>query len=88
MKKRMILIVGCIVLTAMIFRIVGTVQAAKTTTSTSTTISQSIKEKQSQIDKMEKEKSNMKKNLSDVQAIKKNLEAKKSDLAKYIEVQK
>lgn len=84
MKKRLILMAGCVALLVMIYYIVGDVQAANTTTSTNSTTSQSIKEKQAQIAKMEKERSNIKKNLSDVQAIKKNLESKKSDLAKYI----
>ena len=75
---------GCVALLVMIYYIVGDVQAANTTTSTNSATSQSIKEKQAQIAKMEKERSNIKKNLSDVQAIKKNLESKKSDLAKYI----
>lgn len=84
MKRKLILMVGCMILLAVVYRLVGSAQAAKSSTSTASITSKSIQEKQAQIEKMEKEKSSMKKNLSDVQSIKKNLESKKSDLAKYI----
>lgn len=47
-------------------------------------ILESIREKQEQISKAEKEKNGLKKNLSDVQGIKKSLESKKKDLNNYI----
>lgn len=47
-------------------------------------IAQSIKEKQEQIDQAEKERNGLKKNLSNVQQIKKGLELKKNDLNSYI----
>ncbi|MBO4515492.1 MAG: peptidoglycan DD-metalloendopeptidase family protein [Lachnospiraceae bacterium] len=48
------------------------------------TILKNIREKQDQITKAEREKNSLKKNLSDVQSIKKNLESKKKDLNNYI----
>lgn len=46
--------------------------------------SDSIREKQGEIDKMQKEKENLKNNLTDLQKMKKDLESKKSDLKKYV----
>lgn len=84
MKKKLMMIAGlalCIMLCY--YGVIG-VSAAKDTSSNSS-ISQSIKEKQSQIDKMQKERDSLKKSLSDVQAIKKSLEGKKQDLNAYIQ---
>jgi len=47
-------------------------------------ISDSIKEKQNQIDQMQKEKETLSNNLSDLQQMKADLETKKSDLKTYV----
>lgn len=85
MKKKILFLAGVITCLAFLHWNQYAAQAAKSSTSTTSYTSQSIKEKQDQIDKTEKERNNLKKNLSDVQSIKKNLESKKNDLAKYIE---
>ncbi|MBQ2802686.1 MAG: peptidoglycan DD-metalloendopeptidase family protein [Lachnospiraceae bacterium] len=53
-------------------------------TGNSALTSDSIKEKESQISKAEKEKESLKGNLSDLQKIKKELETKKNDLKSYV----
>ena len=81
MRMRRTLAVGLIACALLLWCGIGRSRAAINNTATNT----SIQEKQDQIAKMENEKKNLKKNLSDVQTIKKNLEYKKNDLAKYIE---
>lgn len=58
--------------------------AAKTSSVSNSDTVQSIKEKEDQITKAKKEKEGIKNNLSNVQEIKKGLEAKKMDLANYV----
>lgn len=62
----------------------GDVMMGSAAKSGDASILESIREKQEQISKAEKEKNGLKKNLSDVQGIKKNLESKKKDLNNYI----
>lgn len=81
MKKRRMMMAGLFACLLMLCWMTGGTNAATNNSATT----KSIEEKQAQITKMENEKKNLKKNLSDVQSIKKNLEYKKNDLAKYIE---
>lgn len=53
-------------------------------TNFSSITSDSIKQKQDQIDQAEQQKQNLKNNLSDLQKMKENLEAQKSDLKNYV----
>ncbi len=62
----------------------GDVMMGSAAKSGDASILESIREKQEQISKAEKEKNGLKKNLSDVQGIKKSLESKKKDLNNYI----
>ena len=62
----------------------GDVMKGNAAKSGDASILESIREKQEQISKAEKEKNGLKKNLSDVQGIKKSLESKKKDLNNYI----
>ena len=62
----------------------GDVMMGSAAKSGDASILESIRAKQEQISKAEKEKNGLKKNLSDVQGIKKSLESKKKDLNNYI----
>ncbi len=79
MKKRVVLIclALCLALSA-----IPHVEAYAT--GTKAQITNSIKEKQNQITKAEKEKKDLKNNLTDLQKIKKELETKKKDLTSYV----
>ena len=59
-------------------------RAAGSSSRNDSAIVQSIKEKQRQVDKAQKEKNGLKQNLSNVQQIQKGLESKKNDLNNYI----
>ena len=83
MVKRRKMMVGA--LTAMAILFLGIAQTnAATSQRNDSAITQSIKEKQEQINKAQQEKNGLKKNLSNVQQIKKNLESKKNNLNNYI----
>ncbi|MBR4607824.1 MAG: peptidoglycan DD-metalloendopeptidase family protein [Lachnospiraceae bacterium] len=86
MKKKRFVVTGLLIcLTLLLMGLWNaSVLRSKAAKNNDSTILQNIKEKQEQISKAEKEKSGLKKNLSDVQSIQKNLESKKKDLNKYI----
>ena len=80
MKKRKILIM-CMLCTALAFGLVGEASAAGGVGSVT---SQSIKNKENQMNKAEKELDKLEDMLSDVKAMKKSLESKKNNLKEYI----
>lgn len=80
MKKKNTLI--CLALCLVIVFANRTSASAATTMSSIT--SESIKDKQNQIDQAEKEKETLKNNLTDLQKIKKQLEEQKSSLKNYV----
>lgn len=85
MKKKQRMKAGVLLLlTALFFMILGSAVQNSRAANGDASILQSIKEKQEQISKAEKEKNGLKQNLSDMQKIKKSLEAKKKDLKSYI----
>lgn len=85
MKKKQRMTVGAFLLLTTLFFMILLVGVQKSRAANGdSSILQSIREKQEQISKAEKEKNGLKQNLSDVQKIKKNLEAKKKDLKEYI----
>ena len=81
-KRRKVMIFLLAFMTLLILGMAET--RAATSKATDSAIAKSIKEKQAQIDKAEKERNGLKKNLSDVQQIKKSLENKKKDLNNYV----
>ena len=84
-KKRILSAAFLLCLTTLFFWIwSGSIPRSNAAKSSDASILQSIREKQDQISQAEKERNGLKKNLSDVQSIKKNLESKKKDLNKYI----
>jgi len=80
MKKKRILI--CLIVVMLTLTANGMDLAATTNSSIT---SDSIKEKEQQISKAQKEKENMKNSLSDLQKIKKELETQKKNLKSYVE---
>ena len=85
MKKKQRMTAGALLLlTALFLGILNLNRLTGKAAGNDSSILQSIKEKQAQVTKAEKEKNSLKQNLSDVQKIKKNLEAKKKDLNNYI----
>lgn len=82
MRKRLMMITG--LLCSLVLICGAAEMTANAAKSNSSLTSQSIQEKEAQISKAEKEKQNLKNNLSDVQKIKANLETKKKDLDNYV----
>ncbi|MBR6477812.1 MAG: hypothetical protein IKS85_05130, partial [Lachnospiraceae bacterium] len=85
MNKRRSVFVG--ILTGMTVLLLGGIAqtyAANSSNGADSSIAQSIKEKQEQIERAEREKNGLKQNLSNVQQIKKGLESKKDDLNNYV----
>ena len=80
MKKRITII--CLVLSLVCVAVIPRTYVEATSSSNLT--SESIKNKENQITAAEKEKENLKNNLTDLQKIKKDLEAKKKDLKNYV----
>ena len=88
MRKKWMLLAGLILCVAPLFWLKPEPVDAATTSSSAAgsaaATSQSIKEKEDQIAQAEKEKQNLKNNLSSIQEIKKSLETKKQDLTNYV----
>ena len=82
MKKKRFVVTGLFIcLTLLLLGLWNaSVLRSKAAKNNDSAILQNIKEKQDQISKAEKEKSGLKKNLSDVQSIQKNLESKKKEV--------
>lgn len=83
MKKRIICAVICLALCAA-FHTQETVPVYASATNMSSITSESIKEKEGQIDQAQKEKKDLQNTLSDIKKMKEQLEAERSDLKKYV----
>ncbi|MBP5222603.1 MAG: peptidoglycan DD-metalloendopeptidase family protein [Lachnospiraceae bacterium] len=82
MKKNLMMMVGLFACMGLL--VLGAVHSSAAGSSAGNSTSQSIQAKQEQIKKAQSEKDSLKKNLTNVQEVKKKLESKKKDLTNYV----
>lgn len=83
-KKRIFSWLGCLMSLCLCIALLGSSGVEAQAATLSSITSDSIKDKQQQIEQAEKEKKELQNSLSNLQDIKKNLESKKKDLKNYI----